>query len=311
MADVWADWSSTAAGNAPVGTDTPDDLHVQLQNIKAQVKGNCIDTNLAVAENDFLVASGSGVFVKKTLAETQTLLALTPGYFSRLVVKNNAATPNTQIDVDADVVVVTDGSTYKQLAAINRTINCAGTGADGLDTGGLGANAWYYIYVIAKADGTQAGLASLSATIPAMPADYTFKKRVGAIRTDASAHFLKMFQNGAKSQYVNTGAGLPLLAIGIQGSTTTPTWVAVAVAPALPPTAIAIDLLLSGAAALIAAPNGSYGAYTDADNPPLLCARIGAQASYKGSFMLESTNIYVAGTEATSRWFCAGYTDNI
>jgi hypothetical protein len=39
MADIWADWSTTAASNSPAGADTPDDLHVQLQNIKAQVKG--------------------------------------------------------------------------------------------------------------------------------------------------------------------------------------------------------------------------------------------------------------------------------
>jgi hypothetical protein len=43
MADIWADWSTTAASNTPVGTDSPTDLHDQLQNIKAQVKANAAD----------------------------------------------------------------------------------------------------------------------------------------------------------------------------------------------------------------------------------------------------------------------------
>lgn len=144
-----------------------------------------------------------------------------PGYFSRLVVKNNATTPDTQIDVDADVVVVADGSTQKQLLTINRTINCAGTGADGLDAGALGANTWYYIYVISKADGTQSGLASLSATAPTMPADYTFKKLVGAIRTDASSHFVLFNQfgryhwNRSLSVVLNAGTHSGYIAIDI------------------------------------------------------------------------------------------------
>lgn len=35
--------------------------------------------SLATAENDFLVASGSGVIVKKTLAETKTILGVGTG----------------------------------------------------------------------------------------------------------------------------------------------------------------------------------------------------------------------------------------
>lgn len=63
MADVWADWSSTAANNTPVGADTPDDLHVQLQNIKAQVKGNCAaDTTIkaGIQDGSYIYAADAG-----------------------------------------------------------------------------------------------------------------------------------------------------------------------------------------------------------------------------------------------------------
>lgn len=35
-----------------------------------------INHSLATAANDFLVASGSGVYIKKTLAETKTILGI-------------------------------------------------------------------------------------------------------------------------------------------------------------------------------------------------------------------------------------------
>lgn len=43
--------------------------------------------SLATAANDFLVASGSGVFVKKTLAETKTILGVAAGSGDFLVMQ--------------------------------------------------------------------------------------------------------------------------------------------------------------------------------------------------------------------------------
>ncbi len=48
---------------------------------------------LATAASDFLVASGSGAFVKKTLAETLTILGITP-YHCRVSNSTNISIPN-------------------------------------------------------------------------------------------------------------------------------------------------------------------------------------------------------------------------
>jgi hypothetical protein len=117
-----------------------------------------------------------------------TLLAQTTGIpgvqltsaFAKLRVKNNTVTPATKIDIDADVIMVTDGTSLRALAAFSKTVDCTVTGVNGLDTGAL-ATGWYYFYAIAKADGTAAGLASTSGTAPTMPSGYTYKKLVSTL----------------------------------------------------------------------------------------------------------------------------------
>lgn len=70
MADVWADWSTTAASNTPVGSSSPFDLHDQLQNIKAQVKGNCADLNT--------VQDGGYCYAVDAVGTDSYLITLTP-----------------------------------------------------------------------------------------------------------------------------------------------------------------------------------------------------------------------------------------
>jgi hypothetical protein len=133
--------------------------------------------------------------------------------YSKLKVKNNVVTPDTQIDLSADMLSVGDGTNYMNLAALSATINCATTGANALDIGTLAASTLYYFWAIAKADGTKAGLASLSATAPTMPSSYTFKRLVGAMSTDASVHFRRFVQDGPwvryreQQQVVTNGTG--------------------------------------------------------------------------------------------------------
>jgi hypothetical protein len=129
--------------------------------------------------------------------------AALPGYFSKLKINNNSSNPTTAIDVAADALAVSDGTSSKLITTLSLTINSAIIGENGLDTGVLANQTWYYIYVIAKADGTKAGLISTSATAPAMPAGYTYKKLVGAVTTDAASQFLPFNQWGNKVYYAN------------------------------------------------------------------------------------------------------------
>lgn len=126
-------------------------------------------------------------------ASAQPVLGITKNFTAT----NNAATPDTKIDVAADEVVLKDGGGVSYLAALSggATINCAGTGANGLDAGALGNSTFYYLWIIYNGT-TVAGLASLSSTAPTMPGGYTYKALVGVVRTDGAAHFIKSYQAG-------------------------------------------------------------------------------------------------------------------
>jgi hypothetical protein len=72
-----------------------------------------------------------------------------------------------------------------------------GTAAGGLDTGVIANATWYHFFLIMRPDtGVVDVLCSLSATAPTMPANYIFKRRIGAGLTDGSAHWLLFSQNG-------------------------------------------------------------------------------------------------------------------
>ena len=80
----------------------------------------------------------------------------------------------------------TNTQTFTVSSAITVSMNTSG--ANGLDTGTEAANAWYYVWVVGKTDGTVAGLLSLSSSSPTMPSGYTLKRLLPmAIRNDASS----------------------------------------------------------------------------------------------------------------------------
>jgi hypothetical protein len=71
----------------------------------------------------------------------------------------------------------------------------AGTNKGGLDTGTIAANTWYHIFAIANSNFTSIDvLFSLSPSAPALPAGYTFNRRIGSLRTNGSSSFTKYWQ---------------------------------------------------------------------------------------------------------------------
>ncbi len=92
----------------------------------------------------------------------------------------------TTIDVDAEKIqLIDDNNVIKIIENLNLTLDTSVSGAGGIDTGSVGSLNTYYIWIIAKADGTESGVLSLSSTSPTLPTDYTFKGNVGRITTDA------------------------------------------------------------------------------------------------------------------------------
>ena len=257
-------------------------------------------------------------------------VASVQGAFKNLQLSTLGTTAN--IFVTADEIALEDsGNSYVTARAVSLTINSAAAGANGLDTGALSVSTWYSVWVIRKPDGTTAGVISLSATTPTMPSGYTFKARVGWIRTDGTANKypLSMVQMGRRVQYkVAAGTNVtraPLMASGTLGSPATPTWAAVATGAFVPPTAAAIDLFVHGswttgtAYILAVAPNNAYGAHNDSNNPPPLVDNNVSQTAVANArtlrqiMTLESSNVYAAFNIGPGQVIlaCAGWEDNI
>lgn len=232
------------------------------------------------------------------------------------------------VTVTCDELILGDGSGgYAVERAINGTITTTNTGAGGLDTGALAVSTWYSIWRIGKTDGTRAWLFSLSATAPTMPSGYTLKARIGWFRTDSTGNKypLSFKQYGRRIQYVAAAgsnvATLPTIISGVQGSVSTPTWVAGAVGAFVPTTAGSIKMLWSGdsnTAGCIVAPNNAYGASGAGGSGKRAWFDVnGAQDTYGGIYsqvldmVLESSNVYYAAAGSTSRLQCIGWEDNI
>lgn len=122
-------------------------------------------------------------------------------YVNGLVVSNNATTPNTKVDIALGQARDSTNVNDITLSA-SVTVNAATTGANGLDTGSLGNNKLYAVFVIGSSasQASTAGLLSLSGTAPALPANYDMFRRIGWVLTDGSAHFVVFQQVGNGSQ---------------------------------------------------------------------------------------------------------------
>lgn len=72
----------------------------------------------------------------------------------------------------------------------------SGTGNGSLDTGAISNSTWYYAYLIGKLDGTTDVITTLSSTSPLMPSGYVNYRRLGAMKTDGSAQWVKFKQVG-------------------------------------------------------------------------------------------------------------------
>jgi hypothetical protein len=117
--------------------------------------------------------------------------------YSNLLVKRNVGTPNSKVDIAYDKLwiegIEDTSGTF--------TLDITASGALGLDTGAEAADAWYYIWIIAKVDGTVSAILSASATAPTMPAGYTLKRLVSMVR-NTSGNFVDFVQQNERWGYV-------------------------------------------------------------------------------------------------------------
>lgn len=241
------------------------------------------------------------------------------GAFKNLQASSSGLSANVSVTAD-EIAVENAANEYKTLRGVNLTIAGTASGAaNGLDSGALATSTWYSVWVIWNGV-TTAGLLSLSATAPTLPAGYTHKARVGWVRTDSSGNKypLSFIQSGRCVRY-KPAAGSNLtsllqMAAGAQGNAVTPTWVSVSVANFVPTTAGKIGVMTVGGLGtnnqVGCAPNNSYGSINSNNSPPLaIYNTTSSQSNQSGEIVLESGNIYWASNSAPL--ICTGWEDNL
>lgn len=208
---------------------------------------------------DWTITLGfNGVIAQDQLstATQDSLKASIIGDSRNLVVTNNSATPNSQMDIDADEVILKNSSGNSYLAeSVNLTADIATSGANGLDTGAEANSTWYYLWVIYNGT-TVASLISASSTSPTLPSGYTYKALVGAVYNGSGGDFIKMVQHGRKafSAWQLVTNTLP-----------TTSYVSISLAAYVPPNAKSVLITIFGFAAPSANPN-SFVAPNAADD---------------------------------------------
>jgi hypothetical protein len=224
--------------------------------------------------------SSSGGFLILNTATTSVANPVS-GSFRNLLITNNAGTANTKADMSCDAVVMQNagGGTVRS-TSVAVTVNFGVNGANGLDTGSIASNTFYYMYFIFNSTTvTTAGLASTSSSSPTLPSGYTYFARMGTMRTAiAAAQLYGTVQRGRKVQFVvglaQTVKLVSLSSGNIGGfSTTSPTLVAVPTYGVLVPSlAMAATFVVTnnitgaGLSNVLVAPTTSYGG---ANNGPL------------------------------------------
>jgi Major tropism determinant N-terminal domain len=131
------------------------------------------------------------------------------GYLAGLTLSNNS---NTAFNISDGVANADDNSLLMKTFGFTKMTGswAVGNNNGALDTGSVAASTWYHIYLIERTDtGVIDALLSLSATAPTMPANYTKKRRIGSIKTDASSHILAFTQIGDRFLWRSVPTDVP------------------------------------------------------------------------------------------------------
>ena len=126
--------------------------------------------------------------------------------YTGLTLSNDGAAPGTKLDIAVGAASSDDATITSRILMILATAYtkttgawAVGTGNGCLDSGTIAASTWYHVFLIERLDTSVTDiLCSTSATAPTMPSNYTKKRRIGSILTDASVaiNFFTQFPGG-------------------------------------------------------------------------------------------------------------------
>lgn len=142
------------------------------------------DNSTAAASTAFVHAAVTAPVVRSYLAG---LILSTAGSSATFSVAPGVAVDSTNVQM------------ITLAAALSKTTAAwaVGNNNGSLDTGTIANSTWYHVFLIERTDLTVADvLVSLSPSAPAMPANYTFFRRIGSLRTNASGQWTYFHQLG-------------------------------------------------------------------------------------------------------------------
>ncbi len=144
---------------------------------------------------------GSPLSRKITSLTAQRYFPMPQDAITGLTLSNNVTDATNDIDIAVGRVGAGSGDYNLILtSALVKRLDATwavGTNAGGLDTGAKANSTWYHMWVIGRVDTHVVDvLFSTSATAPTMPANYTKKRRIGAIRTDSGGTIIPFLQYG-------------------------------------------------------------------------------------------------------------------
>jgi len=160
-------------------------------------------TDFLNTDIDYIVKDpgGSPLSRKVTSLTRQRYYPMPQDSITGLGLANNAGDANNDIDIavgralaaEGDYNLILSSALIKQLYAVW----AVGTNQGGLDAGAKANSTWYHVWLIARVDTHVVDvLFSTSATAPTMPASYTKKRRIGAVRTNSSGNLIAFLQYG-------------------------------------------------------------------------------------------------------------------
>jgi hypothetical protein len=124
--------------------------------------------------------------------------ALLRGYIDGLTLSTPGSSGNFTVQPGV-TIDSTNAEIMSLAAAITKTTAAwaAGSGNGGLDTGAIAINTWYHVHLIEKTDKSAVDATfSLSPTAPTLQAGWTYARRIGSMRTNASSQWIAFIQNG-------------------------------------------------------------------------------------------------------------------
>jgi hypothetical protein len=139
--------------------------------------------------------------VQSELAKTN-IAVLRSRSWSGLNHSNDGISPSTKLDVGAGWC--RDSTDVLDIVCAAGVINTGVVGANGIDVAASWVSKQAYTFAIAKSDGTQAYLASLSPTAPTLPTGYVYFRRIGSFRTDSSGNIVPFIHVADHWYYAGT-----------------------------------------------------------------------------------------------------------